>query len=132
MKTLINKIKGLRSNGREPCDASIEFLKSCKTPQEAFDRAPADYLEWLLDALKVDFKKEEADYYSKRKVLRTDYNLKRDAIEVDYDSKCAALRADYNLKLKEVIGADYWSKCDALWVEYTNLLRKLVPTSFFF
>ena len=108
MKVLIEKIKALRNNGLNPCDESIDFLRSCETPQEALEKATWGYLEWLLDALKVDFKKEQADYYSNLAVLDYEYWQKF-----------------------QVIHSDYGSKSEVLDTEYANSLRKLVPASFF-
>ena len=119
MKTLINKIKALQNDGVGPCNKSIEFLESCKTPQEALEKATWDYLEWLLSALKVDFNKERADYRSKFEVLGPDYHSKLDALLTDYWSK------------RDIISTDYNSKVDALRTKYANSLRKLVPASFF-
>jgi len=130
MESLINKIKNLRNDGYKPCDASIEFLKSCKTPQEALDKASWDYLEWLLDALAIDHTKDRADYRSKRSVFEADYCSKCDDLRDNYYSKCNVILADHNSKV-DVLLADYKTKGDAICAEYANSLRKLVPTSFF-
>jgi len=130
MKTLIKKIKSLRNNGLKPCNKSIGFLESCKTPQEALEKAPFDYLEWLLDALKIDYKKERADFWSKVDVIRDDYCSKRTVFGADYLSKYNVIKADYDSKCNTIL-ADFQSKCDAIDDDYANSLRKLVPTSFF-
>jgi len=78
METLIDKIKNLRNNGHTPYKEGIEFLGRCKTPREALEKAPLDYLRWLLGALKVDFKKERADYC--RSVMSSGLTTGRSAI----------------------------------------------------
>jgi len=136
METLINKIKALQNDGRGPCDESIEFLESCKTPQEALDKAYWDYLEWLLNALGIDYSREDAEfdskcnvigaeYESKLGVLRADYWANHDVIKDDDKSKIDALDGDYYSK-RDVLRANYEPKRAAVLTEYTDSLRKLV------
>ena len=120
MKAIIEKIKNLRNNGAGPCNGSIEFLESCKTPQEALKKATWSYLEWLLDALKVDFKKEWGDYRPKVGIIDAEFQSKYDAIYV---------YADFNSNV-DALWADYKSKRHDLDDDYANSLRKLVPMNF--